>query len=272
MVTVMDKEKERQNLQKDSLKNLSDKDLLFLIESFATKRNDYENIANLVRGDEDIISQMIDSDRVFSQVMDGREEFLEISPYFLFSLLLRKTFREKRENQGFIDKTIESLNSTEPVIPWNEKRLLDLLDDIHVSNYIANMLAQFTRSSRLFKIRESDKESCHYIVDMIEDSMQSDNNMKFYIYCHIGDYTLFLTGMIPEYIEYRFEHKRRPVDRNYYVNFGKAYYGLASETADARKNRLSDTLSQLSEGFEVVADILHFMNNEYFSSNKTKFV
>ena len=159
------------------------------------------------------------------------------------------------------------LNSPEPLIPWNEKRLFDLLDDVHISNYIANMLAQFTRSSGLFKVRESDKETSHYIVDMVEDSLRSDNIRKYYIYCHIGDYTLFLTGMIPEYVKYRFEQKRRPVDRNYYVNFGKAYYNLASGTSNARKNRLSDTLSQLSEGFEVVAEIIHVMNKKYFTFN-----
>ena len=267
----MSNDKNLKEVQSDSLKNLSDKDLLFLIESFATKRTDYGNIADLVRGDEDIISRMMDSDRVFDKVMDSRKQFLEISPYFLFSLLLRKTFREKRENQRFIDMAIGLLNSTEPVIPWDEKRLFDLLDDVHISNYIANMLAQFTKSSGLFKIRESDKETSHYIVDMIEDSMQSDNIRKYYIYCHIGDFTLFLTGMIPEYVKYRFENKRRPVDRSYYVNFGKAYYGLASETSNARKSRLSDTLSQLSEGFEVVAEIINFMNNKYFSSNTQTF-
>ena len=263
---------EKQCFRKENLKTLSDKDLLFLIESFSTKRNDYSNIADLVRGDEDVINHMIDSDRVFDKVMASKEQFLEISPYFLFSLLLRKAFREKRENQKFIDMAIDLLNASEPLIPWNENRLLDLLDDPHISNYIANMLSQFTRSSSLFKIRENDKKSCHYIVDMIEDSIQSDNIRKYYIYCHIGDYTLFLTGMIPEYIDYRFEHKKRPVDRNYYVKFGKVYYGLASGTVNAKKNKLSDTLSQLSEGFEVVVKILHYMNNKYFSHNKTKLI
>ena len=93
------------------------------------------------------------------------------------------------------------------------------------------------------------KKSHQYIVDMITDSLHSDNIEKFYIYCHIGNYTLFLTGMIPEYIKYRYEYKRRPVNKHYYVGFGKTYYGLASEHTNARRNRLTGTLSQLSEGF-----------------------
>ncbi len=251
-----------QDLSKDSLRKLSDKDMLFLIESFVTKRDDYANIANLVKWDEDIISQMIDSDRVFGKIMEDSEAFIEITPYLLFLLLLRRTLKEQQEDSEFVERSMDLLNSSEPLIPWNKKRLLDLMNDAQVANYIANMLAQFTKSSCLFKVNEGDKESYHYIVDMIEDSLRSDNVRKFNIYCHIGDYTLFLIGMIPEYIDYRFEH-RRAVDKDYYIGFGKAYYGLASEHSNARKNMLSDTLAQLSEAFEIVVQILHIMNKKY---------
>jgi hypothetical protein len=259
----MKKEENIQELQKDSLQELSEKDLLFLIKSYVTKRRDYENIANMIRGDEGIIGKMIDSDRVFGKVMNCKERILEVSPYFLFSLLLRRSLREKREDAEFIEETLESLNSSEPVAPWNRKRLLGLLEDAKISNYIANVLTRFAKSSRLFKIIEGEEESYHYIVDMIADSLRSNNIRKFYIYCHIGNYTLFLTGMVPEYIAYRYEYKQRPVNEHYYVDFGKAYYGLASEHTNAKANRLSDTLSQLSEGFEVVVRVLRFMNSEY---------
>jgi len=151
MERTMEKEETIQELQKESLQSLSDKDLLFLIESYVTRRNDYENIASLIKGDEDVIAKMIDSDRVFNNVMNCTERILEISPYFLFSLLLRRAFKEKRKNTKFIKKTIEALNKTEPVIPWDKNRLMSLLEDTQVSNYIANMLAQFTEKSRPHK-------------------------------------------------------------------------------------------------------------------------
>ena len=266
----MEKEEAIQELQKESLQSLSDRDLLFLIESYVTRRNDYENIASLIKGDEDVISKMIDSDRVFNNVMNCTERILEISPYFLFSLLLRRAFKEKRKDTRFIEKTIDALNKNEPVIPWDKSRLMSLLEDTQVLNYIANMLAQFTESSRLYNENGDEARSHQYIVDMITDSLHSDNIEKFHIYCHIGNYTLFLTGMIPEYIKYRNEYKRRPVDEHYYVGFGKTYYGLASGNTNARRSRLTGTLSQLSEGFEVVAQVLSFMNREYFYPARTK--
>ncbi|MCR4289567.1 MAG: hypothetical protein NUV86_04825 [Candidatus Scalindua sp.] len=267
----MERDEAIKELQKESLQGLSDKDLLFLIESYVTKRNDYENIASLINGDEDIIAKMVDSDRVFNKVMSCTGRILAISPYFLFSLLLRRAFKEKRKDTKFIEKTIDALNNTKLVIPWDQNRLTGLLEDTQVSNYIANMLAQFIDSSKLFSINDDEKMSHRYIVDMITDSLDSDNLEKFYIYCHIGNYTLFLTGMIPEYIKYRYESKRRPVDKHYYVSFGKTYYGLASEHINARKSSLTGTLSQLSEGFEAVSQVLSFMNKEYLCSAKTGF-
>ncbi len=100
----MEKDEAVNELQKESLQGLSDKDLLFLIKSYVTKRNDYENIASLINGDEDIIAKMIDGDRVFNKVMSCTESILAISPYFLFSLLLKKAFKKKRKDVKFIEK------------------------------------------------------------------------------------------------------------------------------------------------------------------------
>jgi len=101
---TMEKDEAVNELQKESLQGLSDKDLLFLIKSYVTKRNDYENIASLINGDEDVIAKMIDSNRVFNKVMSCTESILAISPYFLFSLLLKKAFKKKRKDVKFIEK------------------------------------------------------------------------------------------------------------------------------------------------------------------------
>lgn len=248
--------------KKSCLKNLSDKDLLLLIKSFATKRHDYEDIADLIRGDNSIINSMLDSDQVFTRIMHSGGTILNVSPYFLFSLILRKTLREKRNDSKFVEKSIDELNNQEPLIPWNKKRIEDLLSDEQVANYIANMLTRFTKSSGLFKVEEDDDKSYHYITDMIADSLYCDYIRKFNLYCHIGDYTLFLMGMAPEYIEQRFKYKKHP-DKSYYITFGKMFYNMASEHSTAKENDLSDTLWMLSEGFEILAQLLRLMKKEY---------
>lgn len=262
----------RQNneLNSHDLDHLSDKDLLFLIENYVTKRQDYEYIANLIKGDADIVSKMVDSDRVFDKVMREGNIILHSSPYFLFTLLLRRIFKLKKDDGDFIDDVVEELNSTECEYPWNRNKVIQLLNSTDVPNYLANMLSTFVQTSQLYKMEKDDENQYRYIIDMIEEIQRSDNARRFYIYCHIGNYTLFFTGMFPEYIEHKFKYKKSLIDSRYYVDFGKTYFGLASEHAMARQHELDDTLHSLSEGFEIITKLLQYMRKEYLSSYNLK--
>lgn len=252
------------------LEHLSDKDLLFLIENYVTGRQDHEHIANLIKGKTDIIAQMVDSDRVFEKVMHEGGIMLHTSPCFLFTLLLRRVFKLKKDDKDFIDDVVEELNCTEQVYPWNRGKVMQLLNSTNVANYLANMLSMFAQTARLDKIEKDDAEQCRYIIDMIKESQRADNARRFYIYCYIGNYTLFFTGMFPEYLEHQFKYKKTLIDSRYYIDFGKTYFGLASEHEMARQHELDETLYSLSEGFEVIAKLLQYMRKEYLMSYNPK--
>lgn len=267
-----EEEEKRQNneLHAYNLDHLSDSDLLFLIESYVTKRCDYEHIASQIKGDADIITQMVDNDRVFERVIREGNKIFHVSPYFLFTLLIRRVFKLKKEDEDFINDVVAELNSSAPAYPWNKSKIVKLLNSIDVSNYLANMLAVFLRTSRFYQIQKYDEKQYQYIIDMIEEIRYSDTIRKFYIYCHIGNYALFFTGMFPEYIGHKFRYKKTFIDSRYYVDFGKTYFCLASEHDMARQHELDDTLRSLSEGFEIIIKLLHHMRNEYLPSNNLK--
>lgn len=247
------------------LNYLSDEDLLFLIENYVTTRQDYDQIANLIKGDPDIIGKMVDSDRIFEKVLAEGDKILQFSPYLLFVLLVRRIFKRKKDDRQFIEEIVEELNSTERTYPWNERRIKELLSSTDVPNYLANMLALFIQTSRFYQIEEKEEKHYRYIIDMIGEIQHSDTTRRFHIYCHIGNYTLFFTGMYPEHLEYKFKYKKNLLDSRYYIDFGKTYFGLASEHAMARQHELDNTLHSLSEGFEIIAKLLHSMRNEYFT-------
>src|SRR5574337_61577 len=171
-----EKGKKRQNneLNAHGLDHLSDRDLLFLIENYVTKRQDYEHIANLIKGDGDIISKMVDSDHVFEKVMNEGNIILHSSPYFLFTLLLRRVFKLKKDDKDFIDDVVAELNSTECTYPWNRSKVIRLLNNTDVPNYLANMLAIFVQTSRLYKMEKDDEMQYRYIIDMIDEIQRSD--------------------------------------------------------------------------------------------------
>ncbi|MDN3513976.1 MAG: hypothetical protein NG747_06220 [Candidatus Brocadia sp.] len=260
------KKRHNDELNAYDLDHLSDRDLLFLIENYVTKRQDYEHIADLVRGDVDIVSKMVDSDRVFEKVMREGNVILHSSPYFLFTLLLRRVFKLKKDDGGFINDVVEELNSAEgSSYSWNRNKVVRLLNSADVPNYLANMLSTFVQTSRLYKMEKDEENQYRYISDMIEEIQRSDSARRFYIYCHIGNYTLFFTGMFSEYIEHKFKYKKTLVNSRYYADFGKTYFGLASEHVIARQHELNDTLHSLSEGFEIITKLLQYMRKEYLA-------
>ncbi len=265
------KKRKNNELNAYDLEHLSDRDLLFLIENYVTKRHDHGHIANLIRGDADIISKMVDSDRVFEKVMRAGNIVLHSSPYFLFTLLLRRIFKLKKDDGDFIDEVVEELNSAEGgAYPWIRNKVVKLLNSTDVPNYLANMLSIFVQMSQLYTMEREDENQYRYIIDMIGEIQHSDSARRFYIYCHIGNYTLFFTGMFPEYIEHKFRYKKNLIDNRYYVDFGKTYFGLASEHVMARQHALEDTLHSLSEGFEIITKLLNCMRKEYLVSYNLK--
>ena len=202
----------------------------------------------------------------FDKVMREGNMILHSSPYFLFTLLLRRVFKLKKDDRDFVDDVVAELNSTENTYPWNRSKVIRLLNSTDVPNYLANMLATFVQTSRLYKMERDDEKQYRYIINMIEKIQRSDSARRFYIYCHIGNYTLFFTGMFQEYLEHKFKYKKTLIDSRYYIDFGKTYFSLASEHDMARQHELDDTLHSLSEGFEIITKLLQYMRNEYLVS------
>lgn len=247
----------------NSIERLPDRDLLFLIQAYADKRTDHENIRGLIGGDVDIIEMMVESDRVFQKVMDQSTVVQNISPFFFFTLLLRRSARDLRTKSEFLEDTLEELNQKETAFPWNPGRVEKLFGDRELANYLANMISIFTRSSRMFQVSDNDEATYHYIVDLIQDSQHSDPARQFRIYCHIGNYTLFLTGLFPEFIEHQHKIRRRPMDERFYIDFGRTYYGLASDHQMARNAELDAVFSKLSLGFVACKRLLNYMTQHY---------
>jgi hypothetical protein len=98
---------------------------------------------------------------------------------------------------------------------------------------------------------------------MIQEAQSVDSRRQFLIYSHIGNYSLFLTGIFPQYIEYRYKYKSRPVNMQFYVDFGKTYYELASEHTLAREYELNEVFLRLSMMFEVYKNALNHLSKEY---------
>jgi hypothetical protein len=132
--------------------------------------------------------------------------------------------------------------------------------DIQAASYITEMLAEFVRAERLFKIRDAEGKSLESVVDMLLETQnvsKENSDSERETRKHIGDFTLFMTGIFRDYMA------RRSYLR-YYMNEGTKSYFLVSRF-DLQAGKGDPIMfSQLSHGFEFYSGALDYMKKVYF--------
>src|SRR5437016_544354 len=122
---------------------LSESDLRFLVETVATNRRDYDYIVNLIRDKEDLLEPMLEDPRLAERLFRDEETFVRISPYLLFSVLLRRV-RMDLEKEAYVFE-IESSGKRIPV--FEAPAVAELLGNKEICNYLAQMLVSFVRTN-----------------------------------------------------------------------------------------------------------------------------
>lgn len=124
-----------------------------------------------------------------------------------------------------------------------------------LTDYLTDLLTDFIHIDRLRAIRDADGKPLDQIAEMLalivgtDDDVPASVNRKCVIYRHIGDFSLFWSGIYPESLRHRrMSHtKDRLLD---YVQQGKRSYAIASELTQDDSVPPPALLHHLSEHFE----------------------
>lgn len=140
--------------------------------------------------------------------------------------------------------------------------------DLNVTEYVSNLLVEFAHTDQLYKIHNKQGRASDSVVDMLFESEVLLEAQSFDRECevhrHIGDFTLFMTGLFPEYLR-RLKtvgliyHKDFLVD---YVKTGKRSYGLVAEYGGYDPEQDSPLFKKLSENFELCVTGLGFVRSD----------
>lgn len=216
------------------LGGMGEKDLRFLLENMPAARADYRELAALLKAFPSTLESMLTSDYVFGLIHDSGRLVLDISPFLLFGVLLRRSLGRPRT----------------PL-------------DRRVINYIANLLALFVHAGRLYRIEPGDPRTVHYVVEQLQGIEQADARRQFVTYAHVGNFALWLTGLRSAWLEERFQHGRRPVGPRYYEACGRAYFERAARHRLAREFDLDDIFLRLAVAFDHYREGLDHMGRHY---------
>lgn len=204
-----------------NLDPLHSRDLRFLIEHFPEPGRNYEQIVEGLHRFPNTLESILDSDYVALEILQRRDELLDISPFLLFNVLLRRTLGRPR---GQTDRS--------------------------VINYLANLLALFVHTDRVHRIARGDSEEYEYLFDLAAAVPDADSRREFLLHSHIGNYSLYLTGMFPGWIEHRYRYKRRPVSVDYYVDMGRAHFQQAARHPMAQEFSMDRVFFRLALMFD----------------------
>jgi hypothetical protein len=126
------------------------------------------------------------------------------------------------------------------------------------------MLTRFARTENLFP-RGTAVPRLETVVDMLleiqhvwrDDTPEFRPEHEVSVRRHIGDYTLFMTGIFPERVH-------RTASMSYYVSEGKRAYHFVSEHDRARSAPDRAPYRRLAERFESYMRALDYARRAYF--------
>jgi hypothetical protein len=142
------------------------------------------------------------------------------------------------------------------------------VDDRDLADYLAALLLGFGQRDRAWRVDWNDDQRHRYLVDIMADLAASEGARRFKVMLHLGNYSLWLAGLFPDYIAARHLRKGGP-DVGYYDALGRRGFGMASDHALAEEYGLVAVLRTAAERFPSVRAALNGVSDRVFFPNFT---
>jgi hypothetical protein len=143
------------------------------------------------------------------------------------------------------------------------------LDDLRlgggpVADYLAGVLTRFARTDQLYALRDAAGQPLETVVAMLIEVQRSwefdqphfDPFRERDVRRHIGDYTLFMTGIFREHVE-------RCASTGFYVREGKRAYRVVADFERSALKSDARLFADLADRFEGYAHALQYMKRVY---------
>ena len=208
----------------------SAEDIDFIVETLGKKRRDC--LVDLLK-DEESRDLILDDELLFRAVLE-RPECLRISTHLYFYILVRHVFR----GSGLVEREL--------------------------ADYVAEVLAEFSQTHRTQLRVNGQARPADYFVDMLAALKTADDITSFFIRAHMGNYSLFLSGVFPDRIRMRSERRGAP-DIRYYEEIGRSSFRAASDHRLAYKYDVADIFTTLSERFQTTRKALNDLGDRLIS-------
>jgi hypothetical protein len=207
-------------------------DIDFILSVLGRKISTAECLVKLL-ADEDSRDLILDDEALLHALLE-RRGCLRVSSRFYFYILVRQVLRRS----GIQERA--------------------------VADYVAEVLAEFSRTERTSCVVPGQAAPLDYFFDMLAALQTADERTSFLIRVHIGNHSLFLSGVFPARIRFRAERRGAP-NLKYYEGLGRTNYRVASDHQLGRRYEVAGIFDTLSERFETTRLALNEIADRFFS-------
>jgi hypothetical protein len=216
----------------------------------------------------------LDDARLLQRLHADDGAVIELSPRFLFTVLLRRI----RRDLASVPYTIERVERDGRIVVFDASVVLDMLRSEEIFDYLVELLVSFERAETFTVARAGARAglrrlSTASISDMLEFAGLVDASMRPMVFRRIGDIALFTTGLFPESIQRDrrlpaaapalLGSPRRPWRLEDYEEEGRTFYRLASDSLQHTRPTLARVLARLAEDFTLARKPLHVLAERY---------
>ena len=131
-------------------------------------------------------------------------------------------------------------------------------------DYLSLLLARFLHVDAIYRLRNAQGKRLEQVVDMVleAEALPPEGRTRREVHRHIGDVTLFWTGVYPEMLD----RLRSALAKDQFLDYceqGKRSYWIASTFADDPYREEAPVLRRLSAEFELCAYGLSQVRREW---------
>jgi hypothetical protein len=140
--------------------------------------------------------------------------------------------------------------------------------DAPLVDYLSLLLSRFVHLDTIFLLRDAKGQRLEEVADMLieAEAMPPGGRTQREVFRHIGDFTLFWTGVYPEALK----RLRNALSKDRFIDYceqGKRSYYLASKFEEDPYREESRVLRRLSQEFELCAFGLNQVRREWERAN-----
>jgi len=135
--------------------------------------------------------------------------------------------------------------------------------DRSLADYVSSIVIHFGFRDRAQRIAKGDDEVYDALVELVDEINDGDPRRSFFVRTHLGNYSLWLSGIFPDYIEHR-RWRRGGPDLEYYEEMGRRGFQLAADHRLAEEHGLATLYATAAERFGILRVALNAVSDSLF--------